>query len=206
MHWRDHDDPPSPAESALAAPFAGHLSMNAQMRAERREALVERLTPRIIRAERGTARVEGRDFSQRAQERRIAGESPASCATSSASAVSCTARSARRRRATARAVAAAAARTAAPRRARDRATAPPASARRRTWRRSRPASRAATRAPSVAGGAYRGKYQFDYGTWASVGGTGDPAAASEAEQDAPRGAALRAVGLRALARLRRLAR
>jgi hypothetical protein len=33
------------------------------------------------------------------------------------------------------------------------------------------------------GGAYRGKYQFDYGTWASVGGKGDPAAASEAEQD-----------------------
>jgi hypothetical protein len=32
-------------------------------------------------------------------------------------------------------------------------------------------------------GAYRGKYQFDYGTWASVGGTGDPAAAPEAEQD-----------------------
>ena len=34
------------------------------------------------------------------------------------------------------------------------------------------------------GGAYRGKYQFDYGTWASVGGSGDPAAAPEAEQDA----------------------
>jgi soluble lytic murein transglycosylase-like protein len=33
------------------------------------------------------------------------------------------------------------------------------------------------------GGAYRGKYQFDRGTWASVGGSGDPAAASEAEQD-----------------------
>jgi len=33
------------------------------------------------------------------------------------------------------------------------------------------------------GGAYRGKYQFDYSTWASVGGSGDPAAASEAEQD-----------------------
>jgi len=33
------------------------------------------------------------------------------------------------------------------------------------------------------GGAFRGKYQFDYGTWASVGGTGDPAAAPEAEQD-----------------------
>ena len=33
------------------------------------------------------------------------------------------------------------------------------------------------------GGLYRGKYQFDYGTWASVGGSGDPAAAPEAEQD-----------------------
>ncbi len=32
-------------------------------------------------------------------------------------------------------------------------------------------------------GTYRGKYQFDYGTWASVGGSGDPAAASEAEQN-----------------------
>jgi Transglycosylase-like domain len=33
------------------------------------------------------------------------------------------------------------------------------------------------------GGTYRGKYQFDYGTWAAVGGDGDPAAASEKEQD-----------------------
>jgi Transglycosylase-like domain len=33
------------------------------------------------------------------------------------------------------------------------------------------------------GGAFRGKYQFTYGTWASVGGEGDPAAAPEAEQD-----------------------
>ena len=34
------------------------------------------------------------------------------------------------------------------------------------------------------GGLYRGKYQFSYETWASVGGSGDPAAAPEAEQDA----------------------
>ncbi|HEX8086857.1 MAG TPA: transglycosylase family protein [Solirubrobacteraceae bacterium] len=34
-----------------------------------------------------------------------------------------------------------------------------------------------------ASGTYRGKYQFDLQTWASVGGTGDPAAAPEAEQD-----------------------
>ncbi len=32
-------------------------------------------------------------------------------------------------------------------------------------------------------GSYRGKYQFTYETWASVGGSGDPAAAPEAEQD-----------------------
>jgi TolA-binding protein len=32
-------------------------------------------------------------------------------------------------------------------------------------------------------GSYRGKYQFDYGTWESVGGQGDPAAAPELEQD-----------------------
>ncbi len=33
-----------------------------------------------------------------------------------------------------------------------------------------------------ADGTYRGLYQFDYGTWASVGGSGDPAAAPAAEQ------------------------
>jgi Transglycosylase-like domain len=33
------------------------------------------------------------------------------------------------------------------------------------------------------GGLYRGKYQFSVSTWQSVGGTGDPAAAPEAEQD-----------------------
>ena len=34
-----------------------------------------------------------------------------------------------------------------------------------------------------AGGAYRGKYQFSLSTWRSVGGSGDPALATEAEQD-----------------------
>jgi hypothetical protein len=32
-------------------------------------------------------------------------------------------------------------------------------------------------------GAYRGKYQFDFQTWGSVGGQGDPAVAPEREQD-----------------------
>jgi Transglycosylase-like domain/Putative peptidoglycan binding domain len=34
-----------------------------------------------------------------------------------------------------------------------------------------------------ANGKFRGKYQFDLATWRSVGGTGDPAAATEDEQD-----------------------
>lgn len=33
------------------------------------------------------------------------------------------------------------------------------------------------------GGAFRGKYQFTRETWAAIGGSGDPAAAAEAEQD-----------------------
>ena len=33
------------------------------------------------------------------------------------------------------------------------------------------------------GGLYRGKYQFSVATWQAVGGNGDPAAATEAEQD-----------------------
>jgi hypothetical protein len=32
-------------------------------------------------------------------------------------------------------------------------------------------------------GSYRGKYQFSFETWASIGGSGDPAAAPEEEQD-----------------------
>ncbi len=37
--------------------------------------------------------------------------------------------------------------------------------------------------PAATNGQYRGKYQFLESTWASVGGSGDPADASEAEQD-----------------------
>jgi hypothetical protein len=44
------------------------------------------------------------------------------------------------------------------------------------------------------GGAYRGKYQFSFGTWAAVGGKGDPAAASEAEQDRRAAILLRRTG------------
>lgn len=47
-----------------------------------------------------------------------------------------------------------------------------------------------------ASGRYRGAYQFDYRTWAGVGGSGDPAAASPAEQDYRALLLLRARGTR----------
>ncbi len=157
-----NDDPPSPAESALAAPFAGHLTLNAQMRAERREVLVERLTPRVIRTERKTARIKGVDFSKRAHERRLRGSSPHELRDELT-------KSRRELRSAKRSTAPAAASGA--------ATPPHLEA---------IAACESGGNPSAvdASGTYRGKYQFDMSTWSSVGGTGDPAAASEAEQDA----------------------
>jgi len=46
------------------------------------------------------------------------------------------------------------------------------------------------------GGQYRGAYQFDFRTWLGVGGSGDPALATPAEQDYRAGLL---VGLRGLA-------
>ena len=51
---------------------------------------------------------------------------------------------------------------------------------------------------------YYGKYQFDLGTWASVGGSGNPAEASEAEQDYRASLLYSRAGSVPLARLRRL--
>ena len=45
-----------------------------------------------------------------------------------------------------------------------------------------------------ASGTFRGKYQFSFGTWAAVGGKGDPAAAPEAEQDRRAAILLRRTG------------
>jgi peptidoglycan hydrolase-like protein with peptidoglycan-binding domain len=43
-------------------------------------------------------------------------------------------------------------------------------------------------------GVYRGKYQFAVSTWRAVGGSGDPAAAPEAEQDRRAAMLLRVLG------------
>ena len=156
-----NDDPPSPAESALAAPFAGHLTMTAQMRAERRELLVDRLTPRVIRTERKTARIKGVDFSERAQQRRLRGSSPAKLRDELG-------KSRRELRSAERA-------TAAPATASGAATPPHLEA--------IAACESGGNYSANTGNGFFGAYQFTQSTWASVGGTGNPAAASPAEQD-----------------------
>ena len=153
-----NDDPPSPAESALAAPFAGHLTMTAQMRAERRKVLVERLTPRVIRTERKTARIKGVDFSERARERRLRGSSPAELRDELG-------KSRRELRRAERAPATASG-----------AAAPP-------HLEAIAACESGGDYSANTGNGFYGAFQFTQETWASVGGTGNPAAASPAEQN-----------------------
>ena len=156
-HGADVTDPPSPRQTALRAPVAGHITVAGQMRAAGRADEQRRLT-RVADGLAGrVARVRG-EQPPRDERARLRGEAPTVL--------------------------------------RDRI----ATLRRelRDARRERTMERAAVPAElqSIAacesggdpgaiggGGLYRGKYQFDFETWASVGGAGDPAAASEAEQD-----------------------
>jgi hypothetical protein len=139
--------------------------MDAQMRAERREVLVERLTPKVISTKRKTAKVKGVKFEHSAQKRRLRGESPKDLRVELK-------RSRRELRSAKRAAA--------------KAEAAQATA---------GASTAAGHMQAIAacesggnystntGNGFYGAYQFTQSTWESVGGTGNPAAASPAEQD-----------------------
>jgi hypothetical protein len=170
----NHNDPPSPSTSALAAPFAGHLTMNAQMRAERREAVVERLTPKVIHTKRKTAKVKGKTFRHRAERRRLTGDSPRVLR----------GKLERSRRELARAKRAAAEAEAAQAAQAGQAAVAGASTASPNLQAIAACESGGDPGAVDASGTYRGKYQFDMQTWASVGGSGDPAAASEAEQDA----------------------
>ena len=154
----ESDDPPSPAIAALAAPFAGHLTLNAQMRAERREVLVERLTPKVIRTKRKTAHVKGEKFKQAAQRRRLLGDSPEDLRVEL--------KRSRRELRGAKRAAAKAATGAAPGNLQAIA-----------------ACESGGNYSADTGNGFFGAYQFTQATWQSVGGTGNPAAASPAEQD-----------------------
>jgi Transglycosylase-like domain len=142
------------------------------MRAERRANIQDALTTRAVKLARREADVSGDDFHGPAKRRRLDGEAPAELREH----VEFLRADIREAREAAEAAEAAQAAEAVP------ATAAPSTA--------SPTLEAIAACesggdPSAIGGGglYRGKYQFDVGTWQSVGGSGDPAAASEAEQD-----------------------
>jgi hypothetical protein len=158
------ENPPSPTNATLAAPFAGHLSTNARLKAERRDALAHRFIPRVIRVKRRTAKLKGEKFNARAHRERLRGASIGELRIELR----------RSRRELRRAKLAAAA----PSTASGTGSVAPGNLQ------AIAACESGGDPHSIGGGgAFRGKYQFTYGTWASVGGSGDPAAAAEAEQD-----------------------
>ena len=165
----ESNDPPSPTTTTLAAPFAGHLTMNAQMRAERREVLVKRLTPKVIRTKHKTAKVKGVKFKPAAQKRRLRGESPRDLRVELK-------RSRRELRSAKRAAAKAEATQSGQAAVAGGSTAP-------GHLQAIAACESGGNYSTNTGNGFYGAYQFTQETWQSVGGTGNPATASPAEQD-----------------------
>ncbi len=151
----------SPAEaqvqSDFQAPLAGHLTVASQMRAQHTELAQQRLTRKAWRLARKLAHERDEGFSPRAYRARVSDDPPARIAT-------------RIRRL----------RTSIRREQREPRAQPVGAS---------PALEAIAACESGGnpatdtGNGFYGKYQFDLGTWASVGGTGNPAAASESEQN-----------------------
>jgi hypothetical protein len=147
-------------QSSVQAPLAGHLTVAQQMRAEHTQLAQQRLTRKAWRLADKVADARDRGFSPRAYRRRVKDDSPATLA-----------RRVRELRRDLR------------------------SARRADRRRSRGPAFASPTLEAIAacesggnpgtdtGNGFYGKYQFTLQTWASVGGSGNPAAASEAEQN-----------------------
>jgi hypothetical protein len=133
-------DPPSPTQTALRAPVAGHVTVAAQMRAERYANQQQDLTAQAVRLAR---RLDIAD-----ERRRLRGEEP--------DAIQARIRELERRL--------------------DAPTASPTLE-------AIAACESGGNPETDTGNGFYGKYQFDLSTWNAVGGTGNPAHASEAEQD-----------------------
>ncbi len=147
------------AQSSVQVPLAGHLTVASQMRAEHTELAQQRLTRKAARLADRVAEARDRGFSPRAFKRRVNDEPPARLA-----------RRVRELRHELKTV-----------RRRARAQAQPVS--------SSPTLEAIAACESGGnpgtdtGNGFYGKYQFTLSTWQSVGGSGNPAAAGEAEQN-----------------------
>ena len=153
------DDPPSPSQAALSAPVGGHLTVASQMRAEARENLQRVLMRRAMKLARRVAGGRDEPFKPRAERASLRGQAPEQL------------------RARLRELRAALIR--ARREARREAQAPAAS----PVLEAIAACESGGNPTTDTGNGFYGKYQFTLGTWAAVGGTGNPAQASEAEQD-----------------------
>jgi hypothetical protein len=145
-------------QSSVQVPLAGHLTVASQMHAEHTELAQQRLTRKAARLADRVADARNRGFSPRAYRRRVGDELPARLA-----------RRVRMLRSELRS-------------ARRRASAPhPATA--SPTLEAIAACESGGNPSTDTGNGFYGKYQFDLQTWQSVGGTGNPAAASEAEQN-----------------------
>ena len=156
------DDPPSPTRAALHAPVGGHLTVASQMRAEARQNLQQALIRRAMKLARRVADVRDERLAPRAERARLRGQAPEW--------LRARVRELWRELGEARLEAL---------RERREAQAPQAS----------PVLEAIAACESGGdpttdtGNGFYGKYQFTLETWAAVGGSGNPAQASEAEQD-----------------------
>ena len=152
-------------QSAVQAPLAGHLTVASQMREHHTELAQQRLTRKAWRLADKVAATRGRGFSPRAYRRAVGDEPPARLATRVRD-LRRDLKDARRARA----------------RARIRARARANSAASPTLEAIAACESGGNPATNTGNGFY-GKYQFTLSTWQSVGGSGNPAAASEAEQN-----------------------
>ncbi|WP_270006599.1 transglycosylase family protein [Solirubrobacter deserti] len=154
------------AQSDFQVPLAGHLTVADQMQYERTALAQERLTRKAWPLARRLANERGEGFSPAQYRRRVSGDAPATLARrirSLRSDIRREERKDRRRAARARAKA-------------RNATASPALE-------AIAACESGGDPATNTGNGFYGKYQFTLSTWQSVGGSGNPAAASEAEQN-----------------------
>lgn len=159
----DLSDPATPAREAVRAPLAGHLTVAAHMRAAQRQADTERLAKAHLRLARRAARLSG-DQLPSGYRFRLRGSSPAELRARNER-LRARIRDLRRER-------------------RESGTTPGGGGSTASATLQAIAACESGGNPSAnTGNGYYGKYQFSMSTWQAVGGSGSPAAASEAEQD-----------------------
>lgn len=157
----DLSDPATPIREAVRAPLAGHLTVAAHMRAAKRQADTERLAKAHLRLARRAARLSGEELPS-GYRSRLRWSTPAELRARNER-LGARIRDLRRER-------------------RESGTTSGGSTASATLQ-AIAACESGGNPSANTGNGYYGKYQFSMSTWQAVGGSGSPAAASEAEQD-----------------------